>query len=150
MFTIAFIRWTHLKSGLFFFKIGSVFQGFAMRWQSRGYEIQGKTGVKITGESAAICVKSPRILHGVTAQSASESDVKWLELHGKGIEMRASKPWNGFARWRKRGFCFYLGVEKSVKNEEGSWQKLMHNAQCMMHNLDREWGAEKVAFCFNS
>ncbi len=37
---------------------------------------KGKTGVKITGESAAICVKSPRILHGVTAQSASESEVK--------------------------------------------------------------------------
>ena len=26
----------------------------------------------------------------------------------------------------------------------------MHNAQCMMHDLDRKGGAGKVAFCFNS
>ena len=49
--------------------------------------------------------------------------MKWLRLQIQERETRVSKPSNGFAQAQKASFYFYLGAEKSVKNEEENKQK---------------------------
>ena len=98
------------------FKICSAFCEPATYWQPKRYKNKGKLQEKTTLKNHAICVKSPCILHEITACFDADSNAISVKTQCKMIEMRASKLWNGFAQVQKLHFHFYLVSSGSVKN----------------------------------
>ena len=104
------------------FKICSAFCDSATHWQPKRYKNKGKLQEKITLKNHAICVKSPCILHEITACFDADSNAISVKTQCKMIEMRASKLWNGFAQVQKLRFHFYLVAPRSVKKGDKSLQ----------------------------